>query len=472
MTALDSPSTSAAACAIRPPTALVDASTRAPLMLMAGASVKWLLVSLIAGMIALIKLHAPGMLSGIPALTYGRLVALQDSVFIYGFASQAAMAVAVWLICRLGGTVLIGRGAVVVSALIWNFGVLVGAVGILAGQLSPFQHFQFPYGAIATLLVAYCVYGVAVFMTFEARRECAMYPSLWFVLAGIVFFPWILASAAMTLWSPEIRGSISPITAGWAANNIVTVWLGSIALAALFYLLPKLTGKSLYSYALAVFAFWLYILFAQMGGMHNSAAFPAWVVGLSEISTMLLLIPGAAIALNWFYTLGGKGGKKSTDAAFRFAWWGALFFVLWIAIAAVGALQAVDRIVEFTVFHSGVTQLALLGFFTMSMFAAFIYILPRVAETEWPRATRLHFTLTLIGAILVFASMLLGGFLQGSKAANLSNDHLEAVRTAGHLMGLAIIGYLLLIVAQFSFLANLSRLFIGTCCRPDNGGAR
>src|SRR4051812_10718387 len=206
MTASAIPTSAASPVVVRTPTALVDASTRWPVLLMATASVKWLMLSLAAGMFAFLKLHWTTFLAGVPALTYGRLVALQDSVFIYGFASQAAMAVALWLICRLGATTLIGRGASVLGALIWNLGVVVGSVGILAGNLSPFEHFQFPHAAMPILLLGYCVYGVSAILTFWSRKECSMYPSLWFVFAGLVFFPWILATAMMTLWSPVVRG--------------------------------------------------------------------------------------------------------------------------------------------------------------------------------------------------------------------------------------------------------------------------
>src|ERR1051326_2164996 len=217
----------APSCAVRPPTATVDASTRWPVLLMATASVKWLVLALAAGALSFLKLHMTGFLAGIPALTYGRLVAFQDAVFIYGFASQAAMAIALWLICRLGATPLIGRGASVVAALFWNVGVLVGALGILAGNLLPFAHFQFPHNAMPILFLSYCLYGICALLTFASRRECSMYPSLWFVFAGVVFFPWIFASASMTLWSPTLRGSVLPVIAAWAGNNIVTLWLGS-----------------------------------------------------------------------------------------------------------------------------------------------------------------------------------------------------------------------------------------------------
>jgi cytochrome c oxidase cbb3-type subunit I len=439
---------------------------------MAGASVKWLIIALAAGFISFLKLHATGFLSGIPAFTYGRMVALQDAVFIYGFASQAAMAIALWLICRLGATPLVARGVAVVSAIIWNIGVLVGAIGILAGEVWPYAHFQFPYGANAILLIAFCIFGISAFMTFAARRECAIYPSLWFVLAGLVFFAWVFASAVMSLWSPNIRGSVAPIIAAWAGNNIVTLWLGSIALAAIYYFLPKISGRPLHSYGMAVFAFWLYVLFGQATGMHATAAFPSWIVGLSEFFTILLVLPAVANGLNWYHTLGGVR-KTIDDIAFKFVWWGAAFYVVGSIIAAIAAYHPINLFLEFTLFQAGLGYAVLLGFIAMTFFGAFAYILPRLTGVAWTGSFRMHYLLSLAGALLIIIGLMLGGFIQAGKAADAGAEYLSVVRSGVMPAGLAIIGFLLMLAGQFSWLWNVKRICWACCCPgPIEGGRR
>lgn len=439
---------------------------------MASASVKWLIVALIAGFISFLKLHVPAFLAGVPALTYGRLMALQDIVLVYGFASQAAMAISLWLICRLGATELIGRGAAVIAALLWNIGVLVGALSILAGDVWPYAHFQFPFASAAVLLIAYLVYGIAAFMTFAARRECVMYPSLWFVLAGLIFFPWILGSAAMSLWSPNVRGSVSPIIAAWAANNITTVWLGSIAIAAIYYFLPKITGRVLYSSATAAFAFWVYILFGQASGMHPFAAFPSWIITLSEVCTIGLVLPAIANAFNWFTTL-GKGAKKNADIALKYVWWGAVFYVIGSIIAAVAAFRPMTLSLQFTLFQAGLGYGFLLGFIALTFFGAYAYIIPRLGDLDWTGSFRAHFSLTLIGALLVIVSLLLAGVIQSGKAADDTNTYLSVVRSGAMPAGLAIIGFLVMLVGQFSWLWNVGRQCC-RCCLPlkSEGGRR
>jgi cytochrome c oxidase cbb3-type subunit I len=462
---------SAPSCAVRPPTALIDASTRWPVLLMAGASVKWLVIALAAGFISFLKLHATGFLAGVPALTYGRMVALQDAVFIYGFASQAAMAIALWLICRLGGTVLIGRGAAVIAAIFWNLGVLVGVIGILAGDLSPFTHFQFPHNAMPILFLSYCLYGICAFLTFSARRECTMYPSMWFVLAGLIFFPWVFASASMTLWTANARGAVLPIIAAWAANNIVTVWLGSIALAATYYFIPKISGKALYSYSLAVFAFWLHILFGQATGMHATAAFPAWIVSLSELCTVLMILPAIANGMNWFNTL--KGNKGTDDVAYKFVWWGAALYLIGSIVAALAAFRPANLFLEFTLFQAGLNSLVLLGFVTLTFFGAFAYIIPRVTDLNWGSPLRTHYLLTLGGALLVIVSLLITGLIQAGKAADTQAAYVSVVRSGVMPAGLAIIGFLMMLGGALSWVWNI-RGTCWRCCCPGafEGGRR
>ena len=63
----------------------------------------WLAVGTAGLMVAAVKLHAPGMLSQWPALTYGRLYPAAMNCLLYGFAAQAGGAIALWMLSRLGG---------------------------------------------------------------------------------------------------------------------------------------------------------------------------------------------------------------------------------------------------------------------------------------------------------------------------------------------------------------------------------
>src|SRR5437899_3888451 len=104
--------------------ALIDASTRVPVLMFYTSAIFWLLFgTLLAGLVSF-KLHAPDLLSGVSFLTWGRLRPVHMNVMIYGWASMAGMGTAVWIMARLCRTVLRHPPLVVAGAGVWNVGVL------------------------------------------------------------------------------------------------------------------------------------------------------------------------------------------------------------------------------------------------------------------------------------------------------------------------------------------------------------
>src|SRR5262245_60191879 len=98
----------------------IDASCRTPVLLVVLAALLWLLAASFFGLIASIKLHAPEFLASCACLSYGRIQPAAVNCFLYGFASQAGLGAALWLICRLGQTPLCCLGLVTVAKIFWN----------------------------------------------------------------------------------------------------------------------------------------------------------------------------------------------------------------------------------------------------------------------------------------------------------------------------------------------------------------
>src|SRR5829696_1020986 len=114
-----------AACPVPAPAADIDVSCRAPVLLLFVSAVLWLVVGSVLALIAAIKLHKGDFLAGAAWLTYGRIRAAYLTIFLYGFLSQAAMGVALWLMARLSRTMLAAPGIAVIGTKIWNFGVML-----------------------------------------------------------------------------------------------------------------------------------------------------------------------------------------------------------------------------------------------------------------------------------------------------------------------------------------------------------
>src|SRR5687768_13201751 len=82
------------------PNAEIDASCRNPVVFLFAKSAGWLVLASILGFVASLKFHAPYILTDSAWSTYGRLQPAAINSFIYGFAVQGALGVALWIICR------------------------------------------------------------------------------------------------------------------------------------------------------------------------------------------------------------------------------------------------------------------------------------------------------------------------------------------------------------------------------------
>ena len=457
-----------AAKVVYPPPQEIDYSCRKPLLFLFTASVAWLIVSLLFGILAAVKMHAPGMLADVAALTYGRVAAISSSTLLYGFLSQTGIAIALWLFARNGKTFLVLPNAGIVGAILWNIAVLAGVIGIMRGAMNHFPAYEMPYEVTPVFLVAFLILGLSGLLTFVARSEREVYPSVWFLFAAFFVFPWIMTVAYALLGRYDVRGIFEPIISTWFANQFVMLWLAPIALAVIFYLLPKLSAQPLYSRPLAIFGFWLYLLGATASGFQNYWALPGWMPTLSATVNALLAIPVLAIVYNWVKTSSKHNrAKRAKDPSNKYLVFSAWAFVIAGILGVILSCPAFDRVIGMTVFVQGSAMWTLYAFIGMAFFAAIYHIVPRLTEIDWPRSNKLHFALSVAGIVLVTAALLFGGIVQGNGINDPGTPFVDVAKRVVPFIGMSTLGLILLLIAQFALLANLAtmmRAFCYRCC--------
>ncbi|MGV3772851.1 MAG: cbb3-type cytochrome c oxidase subunit I [Verrucomicrobiales bacterium] len=448
----------------QPGAAEIDASCRKPVLFLFLCGMAWLVLGSFIAVFASIKLHGPGLLAEIPAFTYGRLSAASTAIFLYGFASQVAMAVGLWLIARLARTFLVMPNGVVVAGIIWNLTLLLGVVAILAGGLTGHPGLQLPGWALVGLFVSFAIAGMSALITLRFRTECEMYPSLWFLIAGFVWFPWILSSAGLLLHYFPTRAVLHPVIATWFANNFATLWLGSIALAVIFYFVARLGHQPLFSGSVAAFGFWLYVIFSTAGGFQSLGGIPNWMPGLSSAAAVMLLIPAFAFGYNWLNTGKIRSNEKTGDRTGAYIKFSMIAFFAFVALNALASLRPVDKVLGLTIFHPGLEFLHLYGFVAMALLGAVNFIAPRMVDLDWPKANNTHYLLSAVGIGLAVAALCFGGWIHGSLMNNPQEPFITSVRRTVPFIGIATLGYILFFVAQLMLFANLLRLVCASCC--------
>src|SRR3954466_16279414 len=150
--------------------ALIDASTRVPVLMFYTSAIVWLLLGTLLAWLVSFKAHSPDLLGNFSFLTWGRLRPAHMNIMIYGWASMAAMGTGIWLMARLCRTVLRHPLLLVAGAAFWNLGVLVGVVAVLAGQSTGYQWLEFPPYASVILFASYTLIMSWAVLMFRFRR--------------------------------------------------------------------------------------------------------------------------------------------------------------------------------------------------------------------------------------------------------------------------------------------------------------
>ncbi len=165
------------------------------------------------------------------------------------FAIPAALGVMLWIFARLSQAELVLPLVPVVAANFWHLGVFIGLVAILMRRQHRFHLAGISarqFGLVARR--AFCLIAISAVATFGQRKERELYPSHWFLLAALLWFPWIYSTANLLLVTCHpVRGVTQAVIGWWFADNLIFVWLALVGVGTAFYFLPKLAGRPLQS---------------------------------------------------------------------------------------------------------------------------------------------------------------------------------------------------------------------------------
>jgi cytochrome c oxidase cbb3-type subunit 1 len=445
--------------------ALIDASTRVPVLMFYTSAVFWLLVGTLLAFLTSFKMHAPDLLGGVSFLTWGRIRPAHMNAMVFGWASMAGIGTSIWLMARLCRTTLRHPLLLVAGAAFWNLGVMMGLVGILAGDSTGYQWLEFPPYASVVLFVAYSLVMSWAILMFRFRREGHIYITQWYLLGAFLWFPWLYGATQIMLFVTPVQGVVQAAVNWWFANNLMFLWFGAIGLGTAYYMIPKVIGRPVYSYHLAAIGFWTYALFASWTGMQRlvDGPFPAWMITASIAATILTIIPVATVGLNHHMTMRGYFQLMRYSPTLRFTVFGAIAYTVFSLVGVLISLRSMAQFVQFTQASVGYTHLGLYAFFTMIMFGSMYYIVPRLVGREWRYASliKLHFWASAYGVMLMVLMLLVGGLVQGQDLNNPGLSFAESTQSIlPYLRGRSLSG-VLLTVAHFVFAFHFGMMLFG-----------
>jgi len=444
----------------------IDRSLRHPVMFFLTSGAAWLAVSILLGIIASAKVHAPGLLSSCAWLTYGRVFPAHLNALVYGWGMQAAFAVIIWLMARLSRKECTMTGTILTAGHLWNLGVSLGVIGILSGNSTGIPWMEFPTFAWPVLLVSYIAILIGSFIQFRVRPEGHVYISQWYLLAAMIWFPWIFITANTLLHCIPGHPVMGAAISAWFRSAFIFLFFMPVAIGAAYYLAPKVTGRPIFSYSLAKLGFWSLAVIAPWAGMQKltGAPIPYFLPYLGAAATALIFVPAATAAYNTIRTMLSAEENLAASPSLRFTIAGITGLIVLAAAAVLLNLPGSTLpLTQFSLSGYGFEILAIYGFFSLVMFGTAYFIVPRVTRREWlsSRLIKIHFLFSVYGVITVALITLFGGLQQGIGQEDWKQPWASAASRAYPYAVANTVAWILILFSNLFFLLHLALMWIG-----------
>lgn len=405
-----------------------DQSTAYVTFVFLACAIVWLVFASAFGLISSIKLHEPEFLTQYAWLTFGRTRTLHLNMVAYGWCPMAAFGIAIWMLPRLLKTRLHGGRFALLGCMLWNAGLIAGLGSIAVGINDGLEWLEIPWQISILLVLGGALIALPLVFTLVNRKVDHLYVSVWYMGAALFWFPVLYLVGKL----PAVHFGVEQATMNWwFGHNVLGLYYTPIALASVYYFLPKIIGRPIQSYNLSLVGFWaLAFFYGQVGGHHLvGGPVPHWLITLSIVQSMMMIIPVLAFSVNQHMTMRGQFKTTIYSPTLRFIVLGGMMYTLSSIQGSFEALRSISTVAHFTHFTVAHAHLGLYAFFSIVMFGAIYFVMPRIMNWEWPHPKLIivHFWLIAIGIGIYFVSLTIGGWLQGLAMLDASRPFMESV---------------------------------------------
>ncbi len=447
-----------------------DRSSAFPVFMFIAFACMWLLFGGIAGLTASLKLHWPDWLVSEAWMTFGRMRTVHLTAVLYGWITNAELAIIIWLMPRLLRRPLIGPMWIMMGGALVNTAIASGIGAIGAGWTDGMEYLEMPW-QIGIFFAAgmICIIGPVMY-TLVNRKVESLYVTTWYHTAGLLWITLLFIVGKM----PGVHFGVQQAAMNWwYGHNVLGLWFTPVAVGAIYYFLPKIIARPIRSYNLSILGFWtLAFFYAQVGGHHLvGGPVPGWLITLSIVQSMMMIIPVLAFSINMGLTMKGRMRLGLYSPTLRFMMFGGFMYLLSSLQGSFEALRSVQQVAHFTHFTVAHAHLGAYGFVTMVLFGAIYFMMPRIMNWEWPfpKLISWHFWLASIGIMIYFVGLTYGGWLQGLVMLDETRPFMDSVAVTIPWLEWRSVGGALMVASHLIFVFH----FLAMAMRygPNRAGA-
>ncbi|HQV36660.1 MAG TPA: cytochrome-c oxidase, cbb3-type subunit I [Flavobacterium sp.] len=388
------------------------------------ASILFGVVGMLVGLILAILFLFPNLTDGISFLSFGRLRPLHTNAVIFAFVGNAIFAGVYYSMQRLLKTRMYSDLLSNINFWGWQLIIVAAAITLPLGYSTSKEYAELEWPIDIAIALIWVVFGLNMIMTIVKRRERHIYVAIWFYIATFVtvavlhiFNSLELPVSALKSYS-VYAGVQDALVQWWYGHNAVAFFLTTPFLGLMYYFVPKVANRPVYSYRLSIIHFWSLIFIYIWAGPHHLlySALPDWAQNLGVVFSVMLIAPSWGGMINGLLTLRGVWDKVRTDAVLKFFVVGITGYGMATFEGPMLSLKNVNAIAHFTdwiIAHVHVGALAWNGFMTFGMI---YWLIPRMTKTKLysEKLANFHFWIGTLGIVLYSLPLYVAGFTQAS----------------------------------------------------------
>jgi len=387
-------------------------------------TVVWGIVGMTVGVFIAAELIWPQLSLDLPWLAYGRLRALHTNAVIFAFGGSALFATSYYVVQKTCHTRLFSDGLAAFTFWGWTLVILLAAITLPLGITSSKEYAELEWPIDILITLVWVSYAIVFFGTIMKRKIKHIYVANWFFGAFILTIAvlHLVNSAAipvtLTKSYSAYHGSIDAMVQWWYGHNAVGFFLTAGFLGMMYYFIPKVANRPVFSYRLSVVHFWALISTYMWAGPHHLhyTALPDWTQSLGMIMSLILLAPSWGGMINGIMTLSGSWEKMRSDPILTFLIVSVSFYGMSTFEGPMMAIKTVNALSHYTDWTVGHVHSGALGWVALVSIGSMYALIPWVFNKEGMYSSKLidtHFWIATIGVVLYIAAMWIAGVMQG-----------------------------------------------------------
>jgi cytochrome c oxidase cbb3-type subunit I/II len=386
------------------------------------ATALWGVVAFLVGLIVALKLVFPGLLPDIPYLSYGRLRPLHTNAAIFAFAGNAIFVGVYYSLQRLCKARMFSDRLSAIHFWGWQFIIVLAALTLPLGITTSKEYAELEWPIDILVTGVWVVFGWNMIGTILRRRERHMYVSIWFYLATFVTVALLHVVNSLELPVSLLKsysmyaGVQDALVQWWYGHNAVAFFLTTPFLGVMYYFIPKVANRPVFSYRLSIVHFWSLIFLYIWAGPHHLlyTALPDWAQSLGTVFSVMLIAPSWGGMVNGLLTLRGAWDRVRESPVLKFMVVGVTAYGMSTFEGPMMSLKNVNAITHYTDYIIAHVHVGALAWNGGLAFAMLYYIVPRIYGTALysNRLANVHFWLATLGILFYAIPMYVAGITQ------------------------------------------------------------